>query len=612
MRWGTLAIRADETVDAPAPEVRKPRRRGLGPAVQGLVAFAIYLDVFVLAFCLALVGHASVPVVGQVEVDPNFYIWAWHWWTYAVSHWTNPLYTFQLNAPGGYNLAWATTSPTVALLMWPFTAWLGPVVAFNLSLILAPAGSAWAAFVLTRRLTGRFWASLPAGAVYGFNVYMLDHEVSGQPNLTVTLLVPLMAYLVVRWWDESLGTAGYVIWMMIALAAEFYTFIEAYAQVTLLLVPAFLIGFLICGRQALGRVFRLCLSTILAYVGGVLLAAPYLLYALKHYPTELTRQEPQFSLDVSGLILPRLDRLLGQHWLAASAGHDTSATSYMGVPLLALLVLLAVLRWRSRLNWLLLTGFIIVIGLAAGPNLIVDGRSLFGLPWGGLWSLPIAKSAEAVRLVVFGYLILAVALAQWLALLTRNWLVRVARWSLGLLAVAAIFADLPTFAEVAVPPAPRGWSTAASLPLTNTIPAFFTDGTYKKYIRPGEIVAVVSRRGNAGMLFQASTDFYFRIDGGFINASLSRPDALPAYFELMAYPNQARFQAFEDYIRAEGVGAIVVEQAWSELWMYNFGQLGMTAVSGGGVTLYQTSEMIPAPLYRAGAHLLPAPLWSLG
>ncbi|HEY0938002.1 MAG TPA: hypothetical protein VGD91_30195, partial [Trebonia sp.] len=222
MRWGTLAIRADENVAVPALEVRKPRRRGLRPAVQGLIAFAIYLDVFVLAFCLALVGHASVPVVGQVEVDPNFYIWAWDWWAYAVSHWINPLYTFQLNAPVGYNLAWATTSPAAALLMWPFTALFGPVVSFNLSLILAPVGSAWAAFVLTRRMTGRFWAALPAGAVYGFNVYLLDHEISGQPNLTVTLLIPLMAYLMVRWWDKSLGTAGYVIWMMIALAAEFY------------------------------------------------------------------------------------------------------------------------------------------------------------------------------------------------------------------------------------------------------------------------------------------------------------------------------------------------------------------------------------------------------
>ena len=141
--------------------------------------------------------------MGQDEVDPNFYIWAWRWWVYAVTHGINPLYSYQIRAPAGYNLAWATTSPSVALLMWPITATLGPVVSFNLTLLLAPPASAWAAFVAARRLTGRFWASLPAGVVFGFNVYTLDHEMSGQPNLTVTLLLPLMAYLVMLWWDRT-------------------------------------------------------------------------------------------------------------------------------------------------------------------------------------------------------------------------------------------------------------------------------------------------------------------------------------------------------------------------------------------------------------------------
>ena len=39
----------------------------------------------------------------------------------------NPLYSHQIGAAAGYNLAWATTSPSVALLMWPVTAAFGPV-----------------------------------------------------------------------------------------------------------------------------------------------------------------------------------------------------------------------------------------------------------------------------------------------------------------------------------------------------------------------------------------------------------------------------------------------------------------------------------------------------
>ena len=40
--------------------------------------------------------------------------------------------------------------------------------------------------------------------VFGFCLYELAHSVSGQPNLTVTLLLPLVVYLVLRWWDGTL------------------------------------------------------------------------------------------------------------------------------------------------------------------------------------------------------------------------------------------------------------------------------------------------------------------------------------------------------------------------------------------------------------------------
>ncbi len=143
-------------------------------------------------------------------------------------------YSHQIMAPGGVNLAWATTTPTVSLLMWPITATAGPIAAFNLSLILAPPASAWATFILARRLTGKFWPALFAGFVFGFCAYEISHEASGQPNLTVTLLIPLIAYLVLRWWDGSLSRRGFLIWMALALAAEFYTFLEAFADLTLI------------------------------------------------------------------------------------------------------------------------------------------------------------------------------------------------------------------------------------------------------------------------------------------------------------------------------------------------------------------------------------------
>ena len=274
MRRATLAGRAGGDAGAIDTEEGKPRRRRrLPPSLQGLLAFLIYLGVFIAAFGQALVSHLNVPVVGQNEVDPNFYIWAWRWWVWAVTNHTNPLYSYQINAPTGYNLAWATTSPSVALLMWPITSWLGPVVSFNLTLLLAPPASAWAAFVAARRLTGRFWPSLPAGVIFGFNVYTLDHEISGQPNLTVNLLLPLMVYLVTLWWEKRLRWYGYVLWMTLAIALEFYTFVEAFAQISLMWVFGLLIGLALAGRGNWLRVVKLGGLTLASFVGAMMAVA---------------------------------------------------------------------------------------------------------------------------------------------------------------------------------------------------------------------------------------------------------------------------------------------------------------------------------------------------
>ncbi len=590
VRWATTAIRDGEPADATGTRARRPGNRVPGPVLQGLIAFAIYLVVFILGFGQGLITHLNQPSVGQVEVDPNFYIWAWRWWTYAVSHGLNPLYTYQIGAPAGNNLAWATTSPSVALLVAPLTAAFGPVLSYNLTLLLAPPASAWATFIAARRLTGNFWASLPAGVVYAFNVYTLDHDVSGQPNLTVTLLLPLLVYLVLLWWDGTLGRTGYVIWTTVIIALQFYTFVEYFADMSLMLVAALGLGLGLAGRELRPKVFRLARHTAIAYLGAMVLAAPYLIYALGNYPSTLTRQEPFFSLDLSGLVLPRHDRLLGMTWWAAAVSHDMSATTYLGMPLLVILVLLAVLAWSRRMVRFLAIGFVIVVLFAAGPNLIVDGHQLFPLPWGAMWNGMFLRSAEPIRLILFAYLALAMVLALWLAAVDRSWLARAGRWALALVAVAAIFADLPTFAEVVVPPPPKHWTPAIpSLQPANALPAFFSDGLYRRYLTPGEIVVVVSQRGNAGMLFQAATGFYFRIDGGFINSSLSRVDALPPPVAAVSVLTPANKLGFEEYIQNSGVGAIVVERAWSQEWMYNFADIGLKGVTVGGVTIYNTT-----------------------
>jgi hypothetical protein len=585
-----------QAADSPVPQFRFAALRQLvttvpRPALQGLSALAVYLAVFILRFGLPLISQLNVPNLRQYWTDPNFYTWAMQWWPYAVSHGINPLYSTQIGAPGGYDLAWATTTPSVGLLLWPVTAVFGILVSFNVMLLLVPPVSAWAAFVAARRLTGRFWASLLAGAVYGLTPFELVHDWQGQPNLTVIALFPLMVYLVVRWWEGTLGRTWFVVWMTLAMTVEFYTFNEAFVDMTVVWAGALVIGFAVAGRAAWGKVARLACLTAGAYTGAIIASAPYLVYALRHYPNALTRQQPAFSLHLIRMVLPVSDKLFGLTSLIAYSNHlgRSDIDDYVGLPLLVIPFALAVFARSNRIARLLAIGLVLVVALAAGPILIIGNRQLAHLPWGGLWSLPIARSAEPSRLIVFVYLVLAIALALWLAAPTTSRLLRGARWGLGLLAVAAVIADLPT-SNGAVYPLPLGYQPPATMHAVNPLPPFITDGLYRQYLHPGETVVIVTYRGNAGMLFQADADFYFRIAGGFINDSLTtRQDALPADVGNLSNATPDRIRQFKGYIHSAGVGAVIVEQAWAQPWMLTvFNRAGLHGTSVGGVTIYPT------------------------
>ena len=114
-------------------------------------------------------------------------------------------------------------------------------------------------------------------------------------------------------------------------------------------------------------------------------------------------------------------------------------------------------------------------------------------------------------------------------------------------------------------------------------------GLYRDYLRPGEIVLVVSDRGNAGMLFQADTNFYMRVAGGFINQSLSGSTGRPAPVALLQRPTPAREQRFRAYVREAGVGAILVERAWAAPWMQIFSRMGLHGTWVGGMIVYPTA-----------------------
>ena len=63
--------------------------------------------------------------------------------------------------------------PVGALAISPLTSWLGPVVSYNVLMLLSPVLNGWAAFLLANYLTRDPVASFFAGYLYGFS----SHEI---------------------------------------------------------------------------------------------------------------------------------------------------------------------------------------------------------------------------------------------------------------------------------------------------------------------------------------------------------------------------------------------------------------------------------------------------
>ncbi|HUA40492.1 MAG TPA: hypothetical protein VMA32_02925 [Streptosporangiaceae bacterium] len=546
-----------------------PADRLRSPALQGGIAFLVYLTVWVGTAFRPIIERPAQALLYQHSMDPNLFTWILRWWPYAIAHGLNPLYTHEVGTEVGHNLAWVTTVPPLGLLAAPLTVVAGPLVSFSLLDAIAMPLSAWAAFVLCRRLTGKFWPGLVGGAVLGFSAYEMNHVAAGQLNLAYSLLLPILAYLVVVWRDGSISTRSFVILAGLTMAVQFYLSVEIFADLTAILAVCLLVGFALAGREGRPLLLRLARFVGLAYAIAAVLAAPYAAYML-------TVQAPQLKritgMDLASLVIPRPERTFGIVWLAHAAAGPTrdSATCYVGVPLLLVVVLLAVTSWSSKIVRFLSCMLVLVIVASFGPVLHLEGRRTWELPWAALFHIPLVRNSLPLRLMVFAYLVLAVATALWLAGPAKR--VPWARWALGVLVV--VFLALDTV-PINVSPHP-------------TVPAFITSGQYRQQLSPGEVVVVVSGVGNAGMLWQAESDFYMRVDGGYFTEGVSHRTDLPLQVQQLASISPARVWQFERYVSDNHVGAILVDASHRLEWTNIFRKLGLVGHLSGGVIVYQT------------------------
>jgi hypothetical protein len=466
-----------------------------GTARLSFGAFGFYLVASALLFGLPVLSDPGHRFIGPpFHPDPRFFFWALAWWPHALARGMNPIWTHAVWAPGGYNLAWATGVPGPSLLMAPITIAAGPVVAYNALALLSCPLSAFASFVLCRRITGAFWPSLAGGWIFGFSTYQLGH-LGLHVNLELAFMIPLAVYLVLRRVDGDLSSPRFVAGLTVVLVLLFLTSTELFA--TLALFGAVTLVLAIALGPAARRASLLDAATLvgLSFVLAAIVVSPYLWYAFAH---GVPRRDLDGS-DLLSLVLPRLRTRFGSHAFFAVTrkfpGTSVENTAYVGLPLLGALGHFAVTEWRRWTTRLLVIAFGLIAVATLGPRLFVAGHASIPLPWRIVRALPVINNASPRRFTVYLFLIAAVTAALWLRTGVRSW----ARWAT--VGAAGVFL-FPNFSP--------GYLHGSA-----EIPTFFSSGEYMRFVAPGQNVLILPIDAPSGypqaisMVIQARTDFRF-------------------------------------------------------------------------------------------------------
>jgi hypothetical protein len=514
------------------------------PWLVTLLPLAGYLLFSILFLGRSVILHPRSEVLGDAGPDKTIYMWSLSWWPWAIGHAHDPFDANVIWAPHGIDLAWVTAIPGASLLLWPFTAALGPVVTYNFAAIALPALAAWTAFLLARKLSGRVAPALVAGYVFGFSPYMIG-QATGHLNLMLVFLVPVAALLAVSYVRGELGRWWYAGLLGVVLTFQFLFSNEIFVTLTLVAVIAWLAARFQnpAARERLGALAR---DTVVAYVVALVLLTPYLAHAFAG-GTEAARRGHRSGADLLNYLVPTRRTWLRpphsdhiqQHFVSTGAEQG----AYLGIPLLVIIAL-TLLQRRTRLQNLLLASGVVVGIAALGTTVRVNGRDVGTGIWRVFSGAPFVRYALPIRLTMYVALFAALLCALWLAEPTRRRWEAWARWGLAALVVLTL---LPN-------PSSRLW--AADVPNS----AFFDSGAVDRYLKPGQ-VALVTPYGPAGwsMLWQAEGDFRFRMVGGHVGHHIIKPECewYWDYRALAGVDPPGGAAGFRDFLLAHHVTAVI-------------------------------------------------------
>jgi hypothetical protein len=488
----------------------------------------------------------------------------------AVIHLQNPLYSNALGAPAGLNLMANTSVLGLGIPLTPITLLFGAHVSFLVGLILGLSGTATAWYLLLSRTVVSSRVAAALGAVLcGFAPGMIS-QATGHLHMVSQWLIPAIIWAVLRLREPGHSLRrGIVLGALLAYQVFLSEEVLSFAAIGLGLFVVLYVIFKPSAARAAWRPFLVGLG-IAAGTAAVLLAYPlwFQFFGPQHY-RDLPFGPDSYWTDLStyGSYASQSAASIGHVGGAPLAPNLSEQNSFYGYALLGMCVLAAAMLWRSATAKALSVSGVLVILLASGNNLMLNGKALIPGPYLVLKHLPVVSLAVPGRFPLVLTPILAVLLALsidrvWSAKRGTDHPVPPFR----LLWAGAVVASM-------LPLVPRPLVTVAAPP----VPKFISDGQWRQYVPPGRtIVPVVPVTGGEsiwGMMWSGRTGLAFQEPGGYFigpssptnpHARWSNPDT-PTSLMLNDVAWTGRMPIVTDADRAQAItdlrayrGAIVV------------------------------------------------------
>jgi hypothetical protein len=361
--------------------------------------------------------------------------------------------------------------PLLGFISIPFQLLFGPVATYNLIMTLALGLVGLACMIMLRGILGGWLGPFIGGLFYGFSPVMLSHS-AGHAQISFAPLIPLLLLLATnilifqRHSPKAIGLLfGVLVAAQLLLGEEDLVLLlltcVVLAAVLMVRFPSYIRLKNRYAATALGS--AVCTFAVVAAwpVAEQFFGAMQIHGAI--------RDTSPYATNLASLVVPLPNSIeLVPHWALgrdytwyASIGFS-QITAYLGVLLVAWLVIVVIVRRRSPLIQVVLACLVVLGILSLGASLHIGGHVVeIWLPWRVLKSSLLFQNVLPTSLSLFldlGIAILLCASAMWVA----EWS-SLKRRGLGYVTLGAVLVPLlPTFHyPVYVPTTPSFFTTEA-------------------------------------------------------------------------------------------------------------------------------------------------------